>query len=113
MDPAWAAAQPAPADVRDRLGVPERYLLFTGNLEPRKNLPRLLAAFGWDALFATEYTGELMKAIRPIADPARGWPEGIYEQDGAVNGSITANTNSTVLSAEAFRRFGPLMQAPR
>ena len=29
----------------------------------------------------------------------------IYEQDGAVNGSMTANTNATVLSAEAFRRF--------
>jgi len=41
-----------PADViqqtRDRLNLPERYVLFVGNLAPRKNLPRLLAA--WDSI---------------------------------------------------------------
>lgn len=88
-------------------------LTFAGERIDSRRTLSTKAAFGWDALFATEYTGELMKAIRPIANPERGWPEGIYEQDGAVNSSITANTNSTVLSAEAFRRFGPLMQAPR
>jgi glycosyltransferase involved in cell wall biosynthesis len=30
--------------VRSRYGLPERYLLFAGTLEPRKNLPALLAA---------------------------------------------------------------------
>ncbi|NJK80805.1 MAG: glycosyltransferase family 4 protein [Chloroflexaceae bacterium] len=30
--------------VRQRLGLPERFLLFVGTLEPRKNLPHLLAA---------------------------------------------------------------------
>ena len=94
-------------------GQPWAVLTFAGDRIDSRRTLSTKAAFGWDALFATEYTGELMKAIRPIADPARGWPEGIYEQDGAVNGSVTANTNSTVLSAEAFRRFGPLMQAPR
>lgn len=88
-------------------------LTFSGDRIDSRRTLSTKAAFGWDALFATEYTSELMKAIRPIADPARGWPEGIYEQDGAVNGSMTANTNATVLSAEAFRRFGPLLQAPR
>ena len=88
-------------------------LTFSGDRIDSRRTLSTKAAFGWDALFATEYTSELMKAIRPIADPARGWPEGIYEQDGAVNGSMTANTNVTVLSAEAFRRFGPLLQAPR
>jgi glycosyltransferase involved in cell wall biosynthesis len=34
-DPAWLAAN----------GLPERYLLFVGNREPRKNLPTLLAAY--------------------------------------------------------------------
>jgi glycosyltransferase involved in cell wall biosynthesis len=34
-DPAWLAAK----------GLPERYLLFVGNREPRKNLPTLLAAY--------------------------------------------------------------------
>ncbi|MGC8781880.1 MAG: glycosyltransferase family 4 protein [Anaerolineae bacterium] len=33
------------AAVRRRYGLPERYLLFVGTIEPRKNLGRLLAAF--------------------------------------------------------------------
>ena len=83
-------------------------LTFSGDRIDSRRTLSTKAAFGWDALFATEYTSELMKAIRPIADPARGWPEGIYEQDGAVNGSMTANTNATVLSAEA----SALLSAP-
>jgi len=44
------AAPPAPADVaalRARLGLPAdaRYVLHVGTLQPRKNLPRLIAAF--------------------------------------------------------------------
>jgi glycosyltransferase involved in cell wall biosynthesis len=35
----------AVAAVRARYGLPERYLLFVGTIEPRKNLTRLLAAF--------------------------------------------------------------------
>jgi glycosyltransferase involved in cell wall biosynthesis len=33
------------AEVRGRLGLPERYVLFVGTLEPRKNLRRLAAAW--------------------------------------------------------------------
>ena len=44
VDASWAGAEPAsPATLR-RLGIPDRYLLFVGNLEPRKNLGMLLAA---------------------------------------------------------------------
>lgn len=32
-------------NVRQRLGLPQKYILFLGTLEPRKNLPRLLAAY--------------------------------------------------------------------
>jgi glycosyltransferase involved in cell wall biosynthesis len=46
-DPAWLAAR----------GLPERYLLFVGNREPRKNLPTLLAAYR-----------ELLAAGAPAAD---------------------------------------------
>jgi len=35
----------AVASVQSRYGLPERYLLFVGTIEPRKNLSRLLAAF--------------------------------------------------------------------
>ena len=42
--------RPAPPEaverVRARYGLPERFLLFVGTLEPRKNLPRVVEAFG-------------------------------------------------------------------
>jgi glycosyltransferase involved in cell wall biosynthesis len=44
VDPGWSLAQPPSTAVRERLGLPERYLLFVGNLEPRKGLPTLAAA---------------------------------------------------------------------
>jgi glycosyltransferase involved in cell wall biosynthesis len=45
VDPRWAAATPPdPAWLADR-GLPERYLLFVGSQEPRKNLATLLAAY--------------------------------------------------------------------
>lgn len=40
----WFRARPAAEDTLRRLGIPSRYLLFMGNLEPRKNLGLLLDA---------------------------------------------------------------------
>jgi len=42
------------ADVRARYGLPERYLLFVGTIEPRKNLSRLLDAL--EAVYADGLT---------------------------------------------------------
>jgi glycosyltransferase involved in cell wall biosynthesis len=44
VDPDWARAEPAAEGDLRRLGIPDRYLLFVGNLEPRKNLGTLLRA---------------------------------------------------------------------
>ncbi|HWW09384.1 MAG TPA: glycosyltransferase family 1 protein [Candidatus Acidoferrales bacterium] len=33
------------AELRDRLGLPDKYILYLGNIEPRKNLERLIAAY--------------------------------------------------------------------
>lgn len=44
VDPAWFVADPDDARRRARLGLPERYLLFVGNVEPRKGLPLLVRA---------------------------------------------------------------------
>ncbi|WP_040338432.1 glycosyltransferase family 4 protein [Candidatus Blastococcus massiliensis] len=44
VDPGWADAAPASDEDLRRLGLPDRYVLFTGNLEPRKNLGTLLRA---------------------------------------------------------------------
>lgn len=44
VDPAWSVAEPLPDARRDELRLPGDYVLFVGSLDPRKNLPRLVAA---------------------------------------------------------------------
>lgn len=44
VDASWFTAAPATESTRQRLGLPPEYLLFMGNLEPRKNLGLLLDA---------------------------------------------------------------------
>jgi glycosyltransferase involved in cell wall biosynthesis len=44
VDPTWSLAEPPDAATRERLGLPDRYVVFLGNLEPRKNLGTLLRA---------------------------------------------------------------------
>ncbi|HST64100.1 MAG TPA: glycosyltransferase family 1 protein [Mycobacteriales bacterium] len=44
VDDDWFAATPLPAAELAARGLPERYLLFVGSVEPRKGLPTLLAA---------------------------------------------------------------------
>lgn len=45
VDPAWRSVAPATAAELRAVGLPPEFLLFVGNLEPRKNLPWLLAAY--------------------------------------------------------------------
>lgn len=44
VKPTWSTAEPTEA-VRRRYGLPTRYLVAVGTLEPRKNLQRLLSAY--------------------------------------------------------------------
>jgi glycosyltransferase involved in cell wall biosynthesis len=44
VESAWFTAEPPDDARRRRLGLPPEYLVFSGSLEPRKNLPLLLAA---------------------------------------------------------------------
>ena len=44
VGPEWSQAQPVTPAARAELGLPDRYLLFLGNLEPRKNLGTLIRA---------------------------------------------------------------------
>ena len=53
------------ADVRARYGLPDRYLLFVGTIEPRKNLGRILTAF--ERLHAAGLTDALVIVGK------RGW----------------------------------------
>lgn len=59
------------ARARDRHHLPERYLLFVGTIEPRKNLVRLLAAF--ERLHAEGLTDALVIVGR------RGWLTGDFD----------------------------------
>ena len=69
------------------------------------------AAFGWHALFETEYTQTLVDHIGVTRHETRGWLSGTYEVDGAINDVATANTNAMVLSAIHYQAFGPLIPA--
>lgn len=44
VDAPWFTEPVPDADARRRLGLPERYVIFVGTVEPRKNLPVLLEA---------------------------------------------------------------------
>ncbi|MGJ8597559.1 DUF3131 domain-containing protein [Sulfitobacter sp.] len=92
-------------------GAPWAVMTFKGERLDSKRTVTTKVAFALDALFGTDYTRELIAAIAPLGDPDRGWPEGIYEIDGSTNGSVTTNTNATVLAALAFRAHGPLIRA--
>ena len=85
-------------------------MTFKGERLDSKRTVTTKVAFAMDALFGTDYTRTLVERIAPLGDPARGWPEGIYEIDGTTNGSVTTNTNATVLAALAFRAHGPLIR---
>lgn len=53
VDEPWFAATPLPPAVLAHRGLPSDYLLFVGSLDPRKNLPTLLAAY------------DLLRAVAP------------------------------------------------
>lgn len=46
VDPAWLDTAPPTSAWRTARGLPPRYLLYVGTVEPRKNLPVLLSALG-------------------------------------------------------------------
>jgi Protein of unknown function (DUF3131) len=68
------------------------------------------AAFGWYAMFDTEYTRKLVDAVAPLNDPQRGWFAGRYEASGKTNQSVNANTNAVVLESLAFIRNGSFVR---
>lgn len=70
-DPRFHSQPPEAVDaVRARYGLPERYILFVGTVEPRKNLTRLLEAF--EAVHSTGLTDGLVIVGR------RGWLYGDF-----------------------------------
>lgn len=92
-------------------GEPWAVLSFKGERMDSKRTLATKTAFAWYALFGTDYAIQLVAAVAPLAEPDRGWAEGIYEIDGKTNTSVTLNTNAIILAALAFRAHGPLIKA--
>jgi len=70
------------AAVRQRYGLPERFVLFLGALEPRKNLPRLLEAYA-------TLPAALRRDVHLVVAGMRGW----------LNDSIHAHVRALGLEA--------------
>ena len=68
------------------------------------------AAFAWHALLRTDYTARLVEKAATLHDPARGWYAGLYEEGGAPNKALTANTNAVVLESLAYIARGRALQ---
>ncbi|MBL4751378.1 MAG: DUF3131 domain-containing protein [Amylibacter sp.] len=69
------------------------------------------AAFGWHALYNTDYTRRLMAEIQKTQTADQGWMSGVYENDGRVNAVSTANTNGIILEIINYKANGPLISA--
>lgn len=67
------------------------------------------AAFGWYALYQTDYTDLLIEEANLLYSEDKGWFSGRYELTGETNKAITANTNGIVLESLAYIENGPLL----
>ena len=68
------------------------------------------AAFGWHALYETDYTRKLIDVASKLHDPDKGWYSGLYEKTGKPNKALTANTNGIILETLAYKQLGPLLK---
>jgi Protein of unknown function (DUF3131) len=67
------------------------------------------AAFGWNALYGTTYSQSLVRAVKSLNDPKRGWYSGVYDTSNRPNRAITANTNAIILESLCYQQFGRLV----
>lgn len=71
------------------------------------------AAFGWHALYETDYTKKLIETASKLHDEEKGWYSGLYEKTGEPNKALTANTNGIILETLAYKALGPLLKPKR
>ena len=111
VDASWFDASGPDPGLRDRLRLPDRYFLFVGNLEPRKNLPLLLDAYR--ALLDAEPQAPGLVLVGPAGwGPAldlRGLPEDAvvftgYQGDREVQ-AVVAGAEALVYPT-AYEGFG-------
>ena len=91
-------------------GVAWNALAEDGSTHNEKRTVSTKAAFGWDALYATDYTDRLMRHVAITATGA-GFYSGVYEADNRINAVATANTNGIILETIQYKLNGPLLTA--
>jgi glycosyltransferase involved in cell wall biosynthesis len=91
VQPPGPADEPAAARLLADLGVRGPFLLAVGTLEPRKNLPRLLAAFG-------EVTDQLPDHFLVVAGPV-GWGPALRPTWDSVRVKLAGPVDDAVLQA--------------
>jgi glycosyltransferase involved in cell wall biosynthesis len=110
VDPSF---RPLPAEplheARARLGLPERFVLFVGTLEPRKNLPTLLDAWGRlpdrPALVVAGGWGWRTEELRARLEPA---PAGVHLLHAVAPGDLPVlyNLASCLAHPAWYEGFG-------
>ena len=92
-------------------GVPWSAVAEDGTQFPELRTLSTKAVFGWHALYNTDYTARLMRAVQKAQTDDRGWVSGVYETDGRLNAVATANTNGIILEIMNYKVNGPLISA--
>ena len=109
----WYEAAPATGQWLAEHGLPERYLLFVGSLEPRKNLPALLEAHG-----RARRENPDVPTLVLVGPP--GWGDAIEHRDGVLTTGYLPHEQLRSLVAGAvavtlpsrYEGFGlPLLEA--
>jgi hypothetical protein len=83
----------------------------SGDQFPELRTVSTKAAFGWDAIYGTRYTEQLVDHVLAAVSESTGFNSGVYEATGAVNEVATANTNGIILETIQYRANGPLLTA--
>jgi hypothetical protein len=69
-------------------------------------------AYGWDAIFPSDYTKRAVSAVAPAMGKS-GWASGIYESNGQSTKTIDINTAAVMLEIALYKLRGshPLVEA--
>lgn len=83
--------------------------------ETGKNYPRWIsvkAAYGWHALFPSDYTWTAVKAVQRAGSTGRGWNAGVYEYSKRPTPMFNLNTAAVVLESVLYAKRGCALIKP-
>ena len=70
------------------------------------------AAFGWHALFPSDYTWQAVRAVLPAGSSGNGWSAGVYERSKRATPGFNLNTAAIVLEAAYYAQRGCALIRP-